>query len=393
MQQRVMAVFHYALLTSGFLLLGTSETASTAEDLFTPVDKKHRIYLKRPTAAPALLGFGAPRARGREGQEGRPVAAKPGPREELPREADRILLARYAPAGVIVDEKDDIVEFRGETEPYLEHAQWAREPQPVQDGAQGTPPRDPPGDPGSPQDERARHARRACRCVTGATSAGWIWRWCRCADLPRRTARCSCSSRRAPSPGARAAGARSGGRAWTAPRPRRARSPEARARRGDAVPSGRDAAARGGQRGAAGLERGGPFGQRGAAEHQRGAGDGEGGAAGEQRGAGDAQPGAAGPEPPARARARVRERDRGDGAQSAADPGRRPARGAGESELLRLLPGHARGDGREARLRAGRRAVGHSRAAADAGRDPPRRRPASRTSRSSTSSRGSGVGR
>jgi two-component system CheB/CheR fusion protein len=117
-----MAVFHYALLTSGYLLLGTSETASTAEDLFAPVDKKHRIYLKRPAAATALIGVGASRAGVREGQEGRPVAAKPGPREELPREADRILLARYAPAGVIVDEKDDIVEFRGETEPYLEHA-------------------------------------------------------------------------------------------------------------------------------------------------------------------------------------------------------------------------------------------------------------------------------
>jgi two-component system CheB/CheR fusion protein len=50
------------------------------------------------------------------------VAAKAGPREELPREADRILLAKYAPAGVIVDEKDEIVEFRGDTEPYLEHA-------------------------------------------------------------------------------------------------------------------------------------------------------------------------------------------------------------------------------------------------------------------------------
>jgi signal transduction histidine kinase/CheY-like chemotaxis protein len=46
--------------------------------------------------------------------------AGPSPREELPREADRILLARYAPAGVIVDAKDNIVEFRGQTDPYLE---------------------------------------------------------------------------------------------------------------------------------------------------------------------------------------------------------------------------------------------------------------------------------
>ena len=67
--------------------------------------------------------------------------------------------------------------------------------------------------------------------------------------------------------------------------------------------------------------------------------------------------------------------------------------GEGESELLRLLPGHARGDGREARLRAGRRAVGHTRAAAGAGRAPPQGRPASRTSKSSTISRGSDVGR
>ena len=122
MQQRVMAILHYALLTSGALLLGTSETASTAEDLFTPVDKKHRIYLKRPAAAPPRFGFGASREGGRQGQEGRPLAVKPGLREEPPREADRILLARYAPAGVIVDDKDEIVEFRGDTEAFLEHA-------------------------------------------------------------------------------------------------------------------------------------------------------------------------------------------------------------------------------------------------------------------------------
>jgi two-component system CheB/CheR fusion protein len=122
MQQRVMAVFHYALLTSGLLLLGGSETASASEDLFAPADKKHRIYFKRPTAAPAVFAFGPPRGLGHETPGLEAAPAKPGPREELPREADRILLARYAPAGVIVDEKDNIVEFRGDTEPYLEHS-------------------------------------------------------------------------------------------------------------------------------------------------------------------------------------------------------------------------------------------------------------------------------
>ena len=122
LQQRVLGIFHYALRPSGFLLLGASETAGASPDLFAPVDKKHRIYSKRPTSAPAVLGFAAPGGDARERREARPGVAKPGPREELPREADRILLARYAPAGVIVDEKDNIVEFRGQTDPYLEHA-------------------------------------------------------------------------------------------------------------------------------------------------------------------------------------------------------------------------------------------------------------------------------
>lgn len=123
-QQRVMSIFHYALRPSGFLMLGASETAGASHDLFAPVDTKQRIYSKRPTATPSVLGFARPleNEQERQRQEGRPGAAVTGLGEELPREADRILLARYAPAGVIVDEKDNIVDFRGQTDAYLEHA-------------------------------------------------------------------------------------------------------------------------------------------------------------------------------------------------------------------------------------------------------------------------------
>ena len=224
MQQRVMAVFHYALRTLGLPAPGD---VGDGEHGRGPLRTRGQEAPDLPQAAHRRPG----RLRSRRspggwsrGQASRPVAARPGPREELPREADRILLARYAPAGVIVDEKDDIVEFRGETEPYLEHAQWASEPQPVQDGAQGAPPRDPSVDPGSPEEGRARPQGGRVAAPPGPRSAGWTWRWCRCGDLPRRVARCSCSSRRAPRPGARAAGPRRGGRPWTAPRRRRARA-------------------------------------------------------------------------------------------------------------------------------------------------------------------------
>jgi two-component system CheB/CheR fusion protein len=38
------------------------------------------------------------------------------------READQLLLARFAPASLLVDEELNILQFRGETGPYLEHA-------------------------------------------------------------------------------------------------------------------------------------------------------------------------------------------------------------------------------------------------------------------------------
>ena len=140
------------------------------------MDKKHRIYVKRPNAAPVVFGFGAPRGEGREGLEAKPVAAKPGLREELPREADRILLARYAPAGVIVDERDNIVEFRGQTEPYLEHPHGRASLNLFRMARKGLLLDDPPGDPGSQEEETRPSAGRTCRCVTGARSAGWTWR-------------------------------------------------------------------------------------------------------------------------------------------------------------------------------------------------------------------------
>ncbi len=40
----------------------------------------------------------------------------------MQREADRILLSRYGPPGVLVDDNLEILQFRGDTHPYVEHA-------------------------------------------------------------------------------------------------------------------------------------------------------------------------------------------------------------------------------------------------------------------------------
>jgi two-component system CheB/CheR fusion protein len=121
LQERVFAIFHYSLNPGGFLVLGTSESVGAASAFLTALDEKHRIYSRRKTATPPHLPFVA-RASGAE----RPAKLAPlTPRAAvpsgIPTEADQVLLARYAPASVVVDDGLDILEFRGDTHPFLEH--------------------------------------------------------------------------------------------------------------------------------------------------------------------------------------------------------------------------------------------------------------------------------
>jgi two-component system CheB/CheR fusion protein len=125
LQKRVLATLHYALQPDGLLLLGQAETIGSASDAFTIVDREHKVYAKSAQATPAFLR-GPPVA----GPRAVPPSAAPIPprtdqRTDVVRESQRLLLERYAPASVLVDHKDDVFHFRGDTEPYLGHAQGA----------------------------------------------------------------------------------------------------------------------------------------------------------------------------------------------------------------------------------------------------------------------------
>lgn len=122
LQKRVMPLLHYALNHDGFLFLGSSENVGAANELFEVLDAKHRIFT-RNSAASALIDFNATVTP--EGRP-RPVGREDGPplwtALDVQKEADRILLARFAPVGVVVDETMTVLQFRGRTAPYLEPA-------------------------------------------------------------------------------------------------------------------------------------------------------------------------------------------------------------------------------------------------------------------------------
>ena len=122
-QRRVMQVFHYALRPKGFLLLGPSESVGAATDLFELLDKHHRIYTRKAGPAHAGLELGEAGATTLHTREPAQQVEVQIPDLDSPqREADRLLLARFAPASVLVDEALNILQVRGETGPYLEFA-------------------------------------------------------------------------------------------------------------------------------------------------------------------------------------------------------------------------------------------------------------------------------
>ena len=121
LQKKLLSIFHYALNPDGYLALGQAETVGAQATLFTLVDKKLRIHRRRestvrtPVTFPVdLAASGLPRRR----DTIEPLTAE----KALHSEASRVILDRYAPAGVVVDSDLQIVQFRGQTGAFLEPA-------------------------------------------------------------------------------------------------------------------------------------------------------------------------------------------------------------------------------------------------------------------------------
>lgn len=51
-QEQVFDIFHFAMRAGGLLFIGSSESATTVQSLFSPVDAKHRLYVRRSVPRP-----------------------------------------------------------------------------------------------------------------------------------------------------------------------------------------------------------------------------------------------------------------------------------------------------------------------------------------------------
>ncbi len=126
LQRKVMPLFHYALRPAGFLILGASETAGNFSGLFGLHDKKAKIFARKAARFRQAFQFGhapsGPRlAAGTEAIAPVPATLPPS-LIDVQKQADRVLLTHFSPAGVIVNRHLEVQQFRGQTSAYLEHA-------------------------------------------------------------------------------------------------------------------------------------------------------------------------------------------------------------------------------------------------------------------------------
>jgi two-component system, chemotaxis family, CheB/CheR fusion protein len=122
LQRQVMLMFHYALESGGYILLGMSEGLRDYGDVFTTVDRKNKIYMKTGIHLPYHFqprNYAVPNQVG-DGHTAADVESSVWPEIELQRAADRIVMARFGPPGLVIDERMNVLQSRGQTAPYLE---------------------------------------------------------------------------------------------------------------------------------------------------------------------------------------------------------------------------------------------------------------------------------
>jgi two-component system CheB/CheR fusion protein len=117
LQKRIVPLFHYALNPNGILFLGSSETVGAFGDLFAPIDKKYRIYVRKTAEAPVNFEFVPRYDMETEAPKSRQEVSHRG---DLQKIADQILLNRFVPASVVVNEKLEVVQFIGQTGRFLD---------------------------------------------------------------------------------------------------------------------------------------------------------------------------------------------------------------------------------------------------------------------------------
>lgn len=118
LQNKVLSSFHYSLKEKGILFLGKSESINNAQNLFEPIGKHERIYVRKFAAGRYVPEAFKPAHIGNRDKI-ELIDKKKSSTNDFLKTASDILFSKYTPASVIINEHLEIVHFHGDTSPYL----------------------------------------------------------------------------------------------------------------------------------------------------------------------------------------------------------------------------------------------------------------------------------
>ncbi len=127
LQKKLLPTFHYALRPGGLLFLGPSETVGPLDNLFEPVDRKWKIYQRKDVSTgvhpPILETPMHVRRMPHDAEGGDEAGPAHGPEPRAEAQVQRLLLRRFAPTTLVIEDNGNIVYIHGRTGMYLEPAE------------------------------------------------------------------------------------------------------------------------------------------------------------------------------------------------------------------------------------------------------------------------------
>ncbi len=119
-QQKVIALFHFALQPGGHLMLGTAETIGRQDDLFSTINKRCRIFQRIGPTRHDRVDFSIP-----PGYSRREIPSTP-PLYRRDRQITQLIQKRLfdivAPRAILIDRHWQILYINGDVNPFLQHA-------------------------------------------------------------------------------------------------------------------------------------------------------------------------------------------------------------------------------------------------------------------------------
>lgn len=121
LQRKLMNLFYYSLNAGGIMVLGTSETISCQEKLFSAIDTKFKVF-RRNIEEAVIERMDFPSSFSHSSIRLQKEIVSVTSSINIQTFADQLILQRFAPASVLINKDGDILYITGKTGKYLEPA-------------------------------------------------------------------------------------------------------------------------------------------------------------------------------------------------------------------------------------------------------------------------------